>query len=397
MSGQFGRYEVVSELGRGAMGVVYRANDPVLGRTVAVKTINLSIDPEERAEYEARFNQEAKAAGSLNHPAIVTIYDLGRTDNLAYMAMEFIEGREVKDLLSEGRALPPAQAISVAAQVAEGLAYAHQRGIVHRDIKPANIMVLASGAAKITDFGIARIQQSDVKTRTGVLLGSPKYMAPEQVLGQPIDHRADIFALGIVLYEMLTGKPPFAGNSLESLMYQTTTVDPPAPSRLEPALPEMLDLIVARALKKQPGDRYQDAAELAADLRDCERRYGDALASAATTRTDSGVRLASADDAAEDSGARGLSSSFDSFAATQKLARVTGMEREFDAFAATVKIARPANAPTATTAAPIAATAAPTTPPQPASVHAGRSRSELVLAGAILAAALLVAAFIAFY
>jgi serine/threonine-protein kinase len=397
MTAHFGRYEVVSELGRGAMGVVYRATDPVLGRTVAIKTINLSIDPDERAEYEARFNQEAKAAGSLNHPAIVTIYDLGRTENLAYMAMEFIDGRELKDLIGNGQPLPAAQAISIAAQVAEGIAYAHQRGVVHRDIKPANIMVLANGMAKLTDFGIARIQRSDVKTRTGVLLGSPKYMAPEQVLGQAIDHRADIFALGIVLYEALTGKPPFSGNSLEALMYQTTTVNPPPPSRIDPALPEMLDLIVARALEKKPEDRYQDASELAADLRDCEKRYGNALPAATPPRVDSGVRLGEHADGEADSDVRGLSSSFDSFAATQKLARAVGMEREFDDYAATVKIKRqdiaaptptPTPAPMPAAAIPVAATAA---------ASAGHGRSDVALVLAILAAALLAAAAIILY
>lgn len=396
MDSHFGRYEIISELGRGAMGVVYRANDPVLGRTVAIKTINLSIDPDERTEYEARFNQEAKAAGSMNHPAIVTIYDLGRTENVAYMAMEYIEGRELKDLIGSGQPLPAAQAVSIAAQVADGIAYAHQRGVVHRDIKPANIMVLASGTAKITDFGIARIQRSDVKTRTGVLLGSPKYMAPEQVLGQPVDHRADIFALGIVLYEMLTGKPPFAGNSLESLMYQTTSVDPPPPSRINPELPEMLDLIVARALKKRPEDRYQDAAEFASDLRDCERRYSGALASAATARVDDGVRLGQQGADAEDSGARGLSSSFDSFAATQKLAHAIGMEREFDDYAATVRMVRPETRAPAPPPSPAAASpAAPVTVAEAAASARGRSDSLRVLL--ILATALLVAAAIAFY
>ncbi len=389
MTEHFGRYEVVSELGRGAMGVVYRATDPVLGRTVAIKTINLSIDPDERAEYEARFNQEAKAAGSLNHPAIVTIYDLGHTENLAYMAMEFIDGRELKDLIGSGQPLPAAQAISIAAQVAEGIAYAHQRGVVHRDIKPANIMVLANGMAKLTDFGIARIQRSDVKTRTGVLLGSPKYMAPEQVLGQTVDHRADIFSLGIVLYEALTGKPPFAGNGLEALMYQTTTVNPPPPSRIDPALPEMLDLIVARALEKRPEDRYQDAGEFAADLRDCERRYGSTLPATAPTRVDSGVHLGGHADDGDDSGVRGLSSSFDSLAETQKLARAVGMEREFEDYAATVKIKRQDIAALAPPAVvPVAATAGQS---------ADHGRSDVALALVILAAALLAAVAIVFY
>jgi serine/threonine protein kinase len=361
----------------------------VLGRTVAIKTINLSVDPDERAEYEARFNQEAKAAGSLNHPAIVTIYDLGRTDDLAYMAMEFIDGRELKDLIGPGRPLPAAQAIGIAAQVAEGLAFAHQRGVVHRDIKPANIMVLADGTAKITDFGIARIQVSDVKTRTGVLLGSPKYMAPEQVLGQGVDHRTDIFSLGILLYEMSTGKPPFGGSSLESLMYQTSNIVPPPPTCINPALPEMLDLIVARALEKRPEDRYQDARELAVDLRECERRYCSDASSAPATRVGDGMLLGEAGTTGNDDAAHGLSSSFDSFEATQKLARAVGMDREFDDYAATVKLVRKDFvAPAPAAAAPVAETNSGT--------H-GRSGTDSLLALLILAIAMAAAAAIIFY
>ena len=386
MGMHFGRYEVVAELGRGAMGVVYKATDPVIGRTVAIKTINLTVDADERAEYEARFNQEAKAAGSLNHPAIVTIYDLGRTDDLAYMAMEFIDGRELKDLLGPGQPLPTGRAISIAAQVAEGLGYAHQRGVVHRDIKPANIMILGDGAAKITDFGIARIQVSDVKTRTGVLLGSPKYMAPEQILGQDVDHRADIFSLGIVLYEMLTGKSPFAGNSLESLMYQTTNIAPPPPTSIDPALPEMLDLIVARALAKRPAERYQDARELAADLRECERRYGSGFAVA--PRAADGVLLNDAGTIGGDMATRGLSSAFDSFAATQKLARAVGMDREFDDYAATVKLSRK------DIASPVPAAEAPAVAAK--SAPAGRSNSDSALALLILTAALIAAVAITY-
>ena len=284
---QIGRYEVLAELGRGAMGVVYKAADPLLDRIVAIKTINLSLDPDTRDEYESRFQQEARAAGSLSHPAIVTIYDIGRTGDLAYMAMEYLDGQELRHLIKAEQRLPVKQAISITAQVAAGLGYAHQHGIVHRDIKPANIMVLKDRAAKITDFGIARMRISDVKTQTGIRLGSPKYMSPEQVLGQRVDHRTDIFSLGVVLYETLTGKTPFEGNSLEALMYQTVNTVPLLPSRINPDVPEMLDLILAKMLEKRPENRYQSAAILASDLRECEKHYGPILAT--DTVTDAGL------------------------------------------------------------------------------------------------------------
>jgi serine/threonine-protein kinase len=208
---RLGRYTLQGELGRGAMGIVYRASDAMLNRTVAIKTINIAADPAEREEYEKRFYQEARAAGGLSHPNIVTIYDIGHAGDVVYMAMEFVQGSELTSLL-DGRVVDPAQALDIGAQIADGLAYAHERGVVHRDVKPANIMVERGGRAKIMDFGIARMRSSDVKTQTGILLGSPKYMAPEQLLGRGVDHRCDIFALGVVLYEMAAGVPPFSGD-----------------------------------------------------------------------------------------------------------------------------------------------------------------------------------------
>jgi serine/threonine-protein kinase len=263
-----GRYRLLGELGRGAMGVVYRAEDPMLNRTVAIKTISVVADPEERAEYEKRFYQEAKAAGGLSHPNVVTIYDIGHAGDVVYMAMEYIEGTELRDLLLRGR-LDAVAAVDLAAQVAEGLAYAHARGVVHRDVKPANIMVPRDGPAKIMDFGIARMRASEVKTQTGMLLGSPKYMSPEQLLGGAVDQRSDIFALGVVLYEALTGAPPFSGSDITQIMYQIVNAVPPPPSAVNSRVPPMLDLIVAKALAKEPAARYPDAHELAADLRAC--------------------------------------------------------------------------------------------------------------------------------
>src|SRR5882672_6507801 len=203
---KLGRYLIQSELGRGAMGVVYKATDSVLERTVAVKTVNMALERDGADKYEARFLQEARAGGSLNHPNIVTVYDVGRSGEVAYMAMEFIEGPELRAMIGEGhRPLPVSQAVSIAAQVADGLTFAHQHGVVHRDIKPANIMVPTSGPVKITDFGIARMRASGDLTQTGMMLGSPKYMSPEQVIGKRADHRSDVFSLGVILYEMLTG------------------------------------------------------------------------------------------------------------------------------------------------------------------------------------------------
>ena len=360
-AGKLGRYAIQSELGRGAMGVVYKANDTVLERTVAVKTVNMGLEKDGAEKYEARFYQEARAAGSLNHPSIVTVYDVGKEGDIAYMAMEFIEGVELRSLIGEGRALPVAQAVSIAAQVAEGLAYAHQHGVVHRDIKPANIMVLAEGGVKITDFGIARMRAAaDELTQTGMMLGSPKYMSPEQVIGKRADPRSDVFSLGVILYEMLTGSAPFSGENVTALMYQIVNFAPPAPSAVKPAVPVLLDYIVAKMLAKPLEARYQDAQALAHDLRDCERQMSSpaaitqpprplGLASGsqpelAVTQAQAVVmaqtlnRTRQADVApAEKSAppARGLAHAFDSAEATQRLAALTGADSASDSVSAT--------------------------------------------------------------
>jgi serine/threonine protein kinase len=340
---KFGRYEIVSELGKGAMGVVYRARDPMLDRTVAIKTVNMSLDPGEKEEYEARFYQEAKAAGGLSHPNIVTIHDIGKSGNVAFMAMEFLEGRELRTLMSPGAPLAPARAVEIAAQVAKGLAYAHQHGVVHRDVKPANIMILHSGTAKITDFGIARMRLAGVRTQTGVVLGSPRYMSPEQVAGKRAEPRSDVFSLGVILYEMLTGKPPFTGDDVTSIMYQILNLVPPPPSTINPAIPAVLDFIVAKALAKPADDRYPDAAELARDLHDSAKQVQEAAqapaaawpavqptfdteAAQALARSLPGDRRTDAEDVAVDSApVLGFSKAFDSLEATVKLAAQTGM------------------------------------------------------------------------
>jgi serine/threonine-protein kinase len=373
MESKLGRYEIQSEIGRGAMGVVYRALDPVLDRTVAIKTINLSGDAQERAEYEGRFFQEAKAAGGLSHRNIVTIYDVGNSGDVAYMAMEHLEGSELRALYGEGKRAAVDFALDVAAQVADGLAYAHERGVVHRDIKPANIMVLRDGQAKIMDFGIARMRASEVKTQTGMLLGSPRYIAPEVFLGKRADARSDLFSLGIILYEMLTGAAPFAGESMSALMYQTINFTPPPPSAVNRGVPEMLDFIVAKLLSKDPEKRHQSGSELAADLRECLRHPMPERASdtatlpsgaapapsligsstraqllsgtAPTSRTGDALGD-TVEDAAGSAPTLGISRSFDSLAATQKVAARSGIAPA-DGFAATVKLreGQPARAP----------------------------------------------------
>ncbi len=263
---RIGRYKILGELGRGAMGVVYRAEDPSLDRVVALKTISLG-DAEGRQEYEKRFLLEAKAAGKLTHPNIVTIFDYGEEEGLAYMAMELLEGADLRSRIRQG-GIPPMEAVEIALQVADGLGFAHEFGVVHRDVKPGNIMLLERGAVKIMDFGIARMRHADHKTSTGMVLGTPRYMSPEQISGQPVDQRSDIFSLGTVLYEMLTQTSLFAGLDVNQIAHNVTTAEPPPPSHSNPALPQMLDFIVARALKKDPSVRYQDAYEMAADLRD---------------------------------------------------------------------------------------------------------------------------------
>ncbi|MGH8689192.1 MAG: serine/threonine-protein kinase [Burkholderiales bacterium] len=283
---KLGRFEVLSEIGRGAMGIVYKAKDPMLERTVAIKTINMGMDRDGAEMYEKRFYQEARAAGGLNHPNIVTVYDIGKTETECYMAMEFIEGAELRTLLLPGKPLLVPRALSIAAQVAEGLAYAHERGVVHRDIKPANIMVPDSGAVKITDFGIARMRSSNVQTQTGMMMGSPKYMSPEQVIGKRADHRSDIFSLGVILYEMLTGAAPFTGESVNAVMYQIVNFVPPAPSAINPSAPGTVDGIVAHMLAKSLDERYQSAAEIARALRECEQQaHGSATTATTATST----------------------------------------------------------------------------------------------------------------
>jgi predicted Ser/Thr protein kinase len=259
-----GRYEITGELGRGAMGVVYKALDPTIGRTVALKTMRLDVHGLDAQEMVRRFQNEARAAGVLNHPNIVTIYDAGEQDGIFYIAMEFIEGTTLHELLAEKRVLATDEVLQLTRQICRGLDYAHSNGIVHRDIKPANIMITANGSVKIMDFGIAK--SGGQVTNTGQVLGTPNYMAPEQVKGRQLDGRSDLFSLGVILYEMLTGEKPFVGQNVTTIIYKIVNENPITPRDLDVTVHPGLSAIVTKALAKAPDDRYQTGADLVRDL-----------------------------------------------------------------------------------------------------------------------------------
>jgi len=269
---KLGRYEIVRELGKGAMGIVYLAKDPLIGRLVALKTIRPSAhaDDEDTREFQQRFVREAQAAGILNHPSIVTVHDIGQDEpsGMSFIAMEYVEGQNLKEMLAQGRPLSFEQAADVCAQVAEGLDFAHAKGIVHRDVKPANIILLEGNRAKITDFGIAKITSGVANlTTTGQFLGTPNYMAPEQIKGTPVDGRSDIFSLGICLYECLTHRKPFGGDSLTSISYKIVHEPFPPLHEINPTIPEGFADVVAHCLEKDPAKRFQRGRDLANALR----------------------------------------------------------------------------------------------------------------------------------
>lgn len=399
MISTLGRYKIISEIGQGAMGTVYKAVDPIIDRTVAIKTINLNLSKTELEEYEARFQQEIKAAGRLNHPNIVTIYDVGKTDQVAYMAMEFLEGRELKDMIASGNLPAADQAVDIIAQVADGLSFAHQQDIVHRDVKPSNIMVLKNSLAKITDFGIARLPNSAVKTMTGLILGSPRYMSPEQVIGKTIDARSDIFSLGVVLYESLTSVAPFDGDNVNAIMYATVNTTPPPPSSHNRAVPPMLDLIVAKAMAKLLEDRYQSVRELADDLREVRRQMDHSKPAAAlkamtapppnrpmpkevVVESDT-MPLGGGKASDEEAKPMPLAKTFDSFDATLRLAAMTDQTDDFKEYISQTQKMRAyrgkieansplAKAPPAPAPAPVAQAPAPAAKPKAAPTPAPR-------------------------
>jgi serine/threonine-protein kinase len=266
-----GRYQVEKELGKGAMGVVYLGKDPKIGRVVAIKTMALSqeFDEDELQEVKERFFREAETAGRLNHPNIVTIYDAGEEHDLAYIAMELLQGKDLAPYTKPDNLLPLQTAFSVVARVADALDYAHANHVVHRDIKPANIMYEPdSDTVKVTDFGIARITDSS-KTKTGMVLGTPSYMSPEQLAGKKIDGRSDLFSLGVAFYQLLTGQLPFQGDSMAQLMFKIANEPHASLLSVNSALPPCASAIIDKILHKQPEQRFQTGAEFARALRAC--------------------------------------------------------------------------------------------------------------------------------
>jgi beta-lactam-binding protein with PASTA domain/predicted Ser/Thr protein kinase len=259
------RYEVEGRIGAGGMAEVWRGHDRVLNRTVAIKTLLPQFARD--ASFVDRFRREAQAAARLNHPGIVSVYDSGTDGDTPYIVMEFIEGRTLADYLASGKTIPPMEAAQIAKDIAQALAVAHAQGVIHRDIKPANVMVTRDGKVLVMDFGIARlISGPETAPQTSAVLGTASYLSPEQAQGQPVDARTDIYALGVVLYEMLTGRPPFTGDSPMAIAYKQVNATPPAPSSANPDVPPELDAVVMRALSKNPANRYQTGQEFADDL-----------------------------------------------------------------------------------------------------------------------------------
>jgi predicted Ser/Thr protein kinase len=268
---KIGRYEILSELGRGAMGTVYRAKDPAMDRIVALKTIiSVVLASEQGSEFRERFYREARAAGALAHPGIVPVFDVGEHEGMPFLVMEFVTGRTLADTAKQGERLSLDRVCEIGQKIAEALGYAHQHGVVHRDIKPANILLTSRETygierPKITDFGVAKLAEGQT-TLTGQMVGTPAFMPPEQFTGAPIDRRADIFSLGVVLYWLTTGEQPFPGESMTAVSYKVVHTDPVPPRKLNPSVSAKLDSVILKCLAKSPEERYQTGEELAREL-----------------------------------------------------------------------------------------------------------------------------------
>lgn len=269
-----GRYRIVREIGRGAMGVVYQAEDPAIGRTVAIKTIRLgeASSDQEREFLRARLLREARSAGALSHPGIVTIYDVQEHDGVGYVFMEFVDGPSLEKLIAAGEPIEKNLLLDILAQTAEALDYAHGQGVVHRDIKPANILLAPGGRAKITDFGVAKFA-SHQATQSGVVLGTPSYMSPEQISDQGVSGRSDQFSLAVIAYLLLTGERPFSASTIPSLMFKIVNEEPAPPQRLNPTLGNAVELVLRKALHKDPSQRYATCSDFMKALRGaCQTR-----------------------------------------------------------------------------------------------------------------------------
>ncbi len=280
-----GRYEIVKQLGKGAMGVVYLGKDPRINRTTAIKTFRFSddFDPSEVVKLKEKFFREAESAGTLSHPNIVTIFDAGDEHDFAYIAMEYLEGENLEKHTKKGKLLPMIKVIEYMADIADALDYAHQKGIVHRDIKPANVMLLKSGLVKITDFGVARITATS-QTRTGIVKGTPYYMSPEQFSGQKVDGRSDIFSMGAMMYQLLTGELPFKGDNPAELMHHIINLPHPDPKTLNPKILTPLVTVIDKTLEKDREQRYQRASLLSRHLREIRKKIDEVIAKSRTER-----------------------------------------------------------------------------------------------------------------
>jgi serine/threonine protein kinase len=263
------RFQIESLIARGGMATVFKGTDLTLGRTVAIKILSeeLAEDP----SFVARFRLEAQAAASLTHPNIVAVYDTGSDDETHYIVMEYLEGRTLHQILNEDGTVPPEEVATIGAEVAQALAEAHDKGIVHRDVKPGNIMISRNGTAKVMDFGIAKAATAGNLTQVGSILGTVAYLSPEQARGEPVDGRSDIYSLGALLYQMLTGNLPLKGDTYVEMVHKLNNQDPPLPSETNPGIPRKMDAVIMRALAKEPGNRYQTGTEMAADLLDSIR------------------------------------------------------------------------------------------------------------------------------
>ena len=271
-----GRYEIVRTLGKGAMGIVYEGRDPNINRRVAIKTARLDVMAASGMadEMMTRFLREAQAAGALNHPNIITIYDAGEEDGVAYIAMEFLEGGDLREFLDSRKRLGISEVVEIGATLCEALAAAHEQGIIHRDMKPANIMMPRTGPIKIADFGIAHVSDSNL-TQEGALIGTPHYMSPEQFMGQKLDGRSDLFSVGVILYEMLTGEKPFTGEALSTVMHHVIKTDPVPPSELNFAVSDALSQVMVKAMSKRCNQRYRNGHVMAAALREALKENPD--------------------------------------------------------------------------------------------------------------------------
>ncbi len=293
----YGRYKVEKILGRGAMGVVYLAEDPVIGRQVAIKVIqaHAGLDKEELEQLQARFEREFKSAGTLSHPNIVTIHDVGQEDDCSFIAMEFVKGEGLDEVIASNRVLSFKEIADLTLQICDGLDYAHERGVIHRDIKPANIIITREGRPKITDFGIAKVTTTTL-TRTGTVIGTPSYMSPEQVTGHPVTGASDQFSVAVMTYQLATGERPFIGDSATTIMYKIVHEKPVRPKVLNARLPEALDRALIRGLEKDPAQRYPSCNAFAEAVRNA---LGAAPADATVALTDRGAATALSADSEE--------------------------------------------------------------------------------------------------